>query len=88
MRTNKINPSIIALAAARLSATQVWANPTPSMGIWTKITSVLGNFTKNQICEGYQDQDGFHFGVKQTQKSHLGPAFIDNDYEVFSASLK
>ena len=50
---------------------RTWVNPVPTTGIWTKITVVLGNFIKSQIPEGYQDKDGFHFGVKQAQKDRV-----------------
>jgi hypothetical protein len=49
----------------------MWANPTPSTGIWTKIVVLFGNFVKNQIPEGYQDKEGFHFGVKMPQKDRI-----------------
>lgn len=34
------------------------------LGIWAKIVALVRNFIKNQIPEGYQDENGFHFGVK------------------------
>jgi hypothetical protein len=49
----------------------MWANPTSPMGIWAKIVVLIGNFIKNQVPEGYQDKDGFHFGVKQPQKDRI-----------------
>jgi hypothetical protein len=49
----------------------MWANPAPSIGIWAKIVVLFGNFIKNQIPEGYQDKEGFHFGVKMTQKDRI-----------------
>jgi hypothetical protein len=36
-------------------------------GIWAKIVAMVRNFIKNQVPEGYQDQKGFHFGVKQAE---------------------
>ncbi|HEX3627784.1 MAG TPA: hypothetical protein VH280_20435 [Verrucomicrobiae bacterium] len=38
---------------------------TSEFGIWAKIVALVRNFIKTQIPEGYQDQNGFHFGVKQ-----------------------
>jgi hypothetical protein len=49
----------------------MWANAAPATGIWAKIVALIGNFIKNQIPEGYQDQDGFHFGVKPPQKDRV-----------------
>jgi hypothetical protein len=37
------------------------------LGIWAKIVALVRNFIKNQIPEGYQDQNGFHFGVKRAE---------------------
>ncbi|MGH7941993.1 MAG: hypothetical protein ACREFR_13080 [Limisphaerales bacterium] len=34
-------------------------------GIWTKIVALVRNLIKNQISEGYQDHNGFHFGAKR-----------------------
>lgn len=35
------------------------------LGLWAKIVAMVRNIIKNQVPEGYQDQNGFHFGVKQ-----------------------
>jgi hypothetical protein len=37
------------------------------LGIWAKLVAMVRNFIKNQIPEGYQDQDGFHFGIKHAE---------------------
>ncbi|MGH7943301.1 MAG: hypothetical protein ACREFR_19760 [Limisphaerales bacterium] len=37
------------------------------LGLWAKIVMLLRNFVKNHIPEGYQDQNGFHFGLKQPE---------------------
>jgi hypothetical protein len=50
---------------------RMWTNPTLALGMWTKIVAVLGNLVKNQIPEGYQDQDGFHFGVKRPKRDRI-----------------
>lgn len=39
----------------------------PELGVWAKILGLLRNFVKNHIPEGYQDQNGFHFGLKQPE---------------------
>jgi hypothetical protein len=50
---------------------RTWAHPMPTTGIWAKIIVLFGNFIKNQIPEGYQDKDGFHFGVKRSQRDRI-----------------
>lgn len=40
---------------------------TPELGIWAKIVALVRNLIKSQIPEGYQDQNGFHFGVKRPE---------------------
>jgi hypothetical protein len=42
-------------------------NPASELGIWAKIVALVRNFIKNQIPEGYQDHNGFHFGVKRAE---------------------
>jgi hypothetical protein len=40
---------------------------TSELGIWAKLVAMVRNFIKNQIPEGYQDQNGFHFGIKHAE---------------------
>jgi hypothetical protein len=39
---------------------------TPELGLWAKIVALVRNVIKNQIPEGYQDENGFHLGVKHS----------------------
>ena len=40
---------------------------TDELGIWAKIVALVRNFIKNQVPEGYQDQNGFHFGAHRPE---------------------
>lgn len=40
---------------------------TQELGVWAKIVAVVRNLIKNLVPEGYQDQNGFHFGVERPE---------------------
>lgn len=45
-----------------------WLNSTPKTASLTGIINWLQNTVKNRIPVGYQDESGFHFGVKPVEK--------------------
>jgi hypothetical protein len=45
-----------------------WVNSTPRTASLAGIVAWFQNTVKNQIPVGYQDENGFHFGVKRAEK--------------------
>lgn len=39
----------------------------PELGIWAKIVALIRTFVNNRIAEGYQDKNGFHFGLERSE---------------------
>lgn len=44
-----------------------YIKPTHELGLWTRILAIIRNFINNYIPEGYQDENGFHFGAERNK---------------------